>query len=172
MSSRESCRLTNRFFYRLFTRPFYYADYLHIRLSPRLFTRPFITSLFTLLSFPPQHDTFCLTRLSNLIFIMQKEKETFERLNTIAADVRNNKLTRKDLIFRKCFPDRISGQGSGYEGNVGKPLFSRVQAAVRRSVGRSVGPSVGPSVSTYFFVDFWALLPLPNRRDLCHFFTH
>lgn len=87
----------------------YHLDYLHALLL-RLYLL-FCPS-------PPQHDTFCLTRLSNLIFIMQKEKETFERLNTIAADVRNNKLTRKDLIFRKCFPDRISGQGSGYEGNV------------------------------------------------------
>ena len=46
---------------------------------------------------------------------MQKEKETFNKLNTIATDVRNNKLTRKDLIFRKCFPDRISGKGSEYD---------------------------------------------------------
>ena len=85
---------------------------------------------------------------------MQKEKETFERLNTIAADVRNNKLTRKDLIFRKCFPDRISGQGSGYEGNVGKHLFSRVQVALKRlcpSVGRSVGRPVGRPVRQHLF---------------------
>ena len=43
----------------------------------------------------------------------------------------------------------------------------RLRISIRGRVRPSVGPSVRPSVSTFFFVDFWALLPLPNRRDLC-----
>ena len=94
--------------------------YIHVLLR-QLFTPvydliiyiPFLLRLY--LHLPPQHETFCLTRLLTLIIIMQKEKETFNKLNTIATDVRNNKLTRKDLIFRKCFPDRISGKGSEYD---------------------------------------------------------
>ena len=44
--------------------------------------------------------------------------------------------------------------------------FSYLFLVAAKRLYKRVCPSVGPS-PLFFLVDFWALLPLPNRRDLC-----